>query len=61
MPKYTYTMELQTFYYTTFEAPDENEAERIAEENFFSFENIEEGDAEWRVDSLELMDEDEEE
>lgn len=60
MPKYTYAQELQTFYYTTVEAPNEKEAERIAQENFFNFENMEEGDAEWRVDSLELIEEDEE-
>lgn len=45
-------------YYTTVSAPNQKEAERIAMENFFNFEDIESGDFEWE-DSLLLEDEEE--
>lgn len=58
MPKYTFARELRTFWYTTIEAESLENAERIAIENFDSFEEIEEGDAEWDED-LRLIDEEE--
>ena len=59
MPRYTYSIGQVTTLYTTVTAPNEKEAERLAMENFFSWENIEEGDAEIQ-DDLELEDEEEE-
>ena len=59
MPKYTYSMTMAQTYYTTITASSEKEAERIAMENFFNFEDIESGDSEWE-DSLLLEDEEEE-
>lgn len=59
MPKYTYSMSLSTAYYTTVTADNEADAYRMAQENFFNFEDISEGDAEWE-DSLLLEDETEE-
>lgn len=56
MPKYTFTRELRSFWYTTIESESLENAERIAIENFDNFEDIEEGDAEWG-DDTELMDE----
>jgi hypothetical protein len=55
--EYKYSMSLETTYYTTVTASSEEEAEKIAMDNFFNFENIEEGDAEW-TDSLELEEQD---
>lgn len=55
--EYKYSMELRTIYYTTVTASSQEEAEEIAVERFFSFENITEGDAEW-ADSLELEEQD---
>lgn len=51
--KYTYSMSLETTYYTTVTASSEEDANKIATQRFFSFEDIEEGDAEW-TDSQEL-------
>lgn len=47
MPKYTFARELRTFWYTSVTAESNEEAQRIAYENFDNFEDIEEGDAEW--------------
>ena len=58
MPKYTYSMTMAQTYYTTVTAPNEREAERLASENFFNFEDLESGDSEWE-DSLMLEDEEE--
>lgn len=55
--EYKYSMELRTIYYTTVTASSQEEAEKLAMDNFFNFENIEEGDAEW-ADSLELEEQD---
>lgn len=58
MPKYTFSMTMAQTYYSTVSAPNQKEAERIAMENFFNFEDIESGDFEWE-DSLLLEDEEE--
>lgn len=58
MPRYTFSMTFETSYYTTVESTDLESAEKIAIANYFSFENIEEGDGEWRDDIM-LEDEDE--
>jgi len=60
MPKYTYSMTMAQTYYTTVTAKTERQAEKLAEQNFFNFEDIESGDSEWE-DSLMLEDEDEQE
>lgn len=58
MPKFTFARDLRTFYYTTVEADNFEDAERIAIENFDNFEDIEEGDAEWSDETI-LNDEEE--
>lgn len=51
-------MTMAQTYYTTVTAPNEKEAERLASENFFNFEDLDSGDWEWE-DSLMLEDEEE--
>lgn len=59
MSEYTYSIGMVTTLYTTVEAINEKEAERLALENFFNFQNIEEGDAEIQDDlTLESVEED---
>ncbi len=58
MPKYTFARELSTFYYTTIEADSFTDAERIANENFDNFEDLDEGDAEWGEDTEVMFEED---
>ena len=58
MPKYTFARELSTFYYTTVEADGYTDAQRIANENFDNFENLDEGDAEWGEDTEVMFEED---
>lgn len=59
MSEYTYSIGMVTTLYTTVEAINEKEAQRLALENFFNFQSIEEGDAEIQDDlTLESVEED---
>ena len=50
MPKYTLSMSLATSFFTTVEAKNKTEAIKIAEDKFFNFNDLQEGDAEWQDD-----------
>jgi hypothetical protein len=50
---------LTTIWYTTVEADGYTEAQRIANDNFDDFENLDEGDGEWGEDTEVTFEEEE--
>lgn len=50
MPKYTLSMSLASTFFTSVEAENELEAIKIAEDKFFNFNDLQEGDIEWQDD-----------
>jgi hypothetical protein len=59
MAKYTFSRQLTTIWYTTVEADGYTEAQRIANDNFDDFENLDEGDGEWGEDTEVTFEEEE--